>query len=789
MKKKYSRCSRCRWCNNNQGINCEETRGPSNTEILFMGEAFGADEAEAGEPFVGPAGKVFDKLLALSDPPFLRAEVGITNSMRCYLKSNPTPTKREMDACLIYTYKDIQRIKPKLVVAMGASALYQTTGLEGIGKYRGKVLWSDKINCKVYATYHPAACMYDESRKPKMEKDFANIRMAMESEPFEPKHYDYISIDTVEEFNNIYESLLNTEIGFDLETTGLDSMKDDIVLLQLGTRDKIYVIGGAILNNIKSELNTIFNTSEVIGQDFTFDVKFLHAKLGIFPKKWKYDTCLGEYVVSGIKDNDLTFLTEIYVPESLGYDDGVIRAGGAHKLKDGLQLRQYAADDVGVLRPIRKAQYKKMSEQGSLWLYENATLPCNKVLTRMSIKGVKYNIDKINEIDSLYKKRADRALFKAMSIDGIEACQKKFRKIFNPRSSQMLKWLLIDYYELPVLKTSAKTQGPSIGKDEMKVYAEKYNNDYCKIMEHYRSLQNIRSNFLYGVLDKMDGNNRLHTDYSLHATTSGRPNSTNPNLLNIPEDVYPCIEAEDGYVLLYSDLSQVEVRMSAVHYMDDALISICNTEGSDFHSLVASRIFNISYGEFYNRYTNGDKVIDRMRRIAKTTVFGVLYQMGAEELAHRIGVSLLEAEKFIYEYFEGFPQLRDNIEKTKRFVIENGYLENYFKFRRRWKYHSEDDRNTLREAVNFPIQSLAWNLMELILIEVDKFLEDKRSELIMQTYDSLVVETYKPELDVVSSKINDIMSTIHLPFERLNKVKLLNDMKVGKNLEEMEKLL
>lgn len=100
----------------------------------------------------------------------------------------------------------------------------------------------------------------------------------------------------------------------------------------------------------------------------------------------------------------------------------------------------------------------------------------------------------------------------------------------------MLRWLLIEKYKLPILKTNTVSSGektPVLDATRMKIYAEKHKNPYCKIMEKYRSYQTLRENFLSGLLPKLV-NNVAYTTYSLHATDTGRPNSKEPNLLNLP---------------------------------------------------------------------------------------------------------------------------------------------------------------------------------------------------------------------------------------------------------------
>jgi len=779
-------CTRCDW-HKNKYVNCAGFYGDPSANIVFCGEAYGSSEAEVNEPFVGTAGQKFNMLLQEAD--LTREEVVIMNAIRCYQLHNPTPTHRQLDACHFHTWKDIQTINPKLVVAMGGSALYSLTGKEGVSNYRGKLLYSEKIGRRVYVTFHPAACIHDPTKWEVLQEDFKRIPSLVDKNPDEIKHYPYELITTADQFGAALPRLFDNIVYFDLETTGLSPYTEEITLLQLGNGKDVYVIDASVLPNIKEGLRLLFSKSPVVGQDFSFDAKFLAVKLGILPSKWEHDCCLAEFVVSGMKDNDLEYLTSKYVPESFGYDEAVKLVGGAHKIKNKDVLLQYSADDIGVLPKIRRVQTKMLMREEMHWLFKNITMPCNKVLTKMSLRGVLYDTKALMKVDKKYEKRAEKALLKLQTVAGVSETEQHFRKKFNPRSSDHIKWLLIEYYKLPVLKTTKKHHNPSIGKNEMKKYAKApHNNPYCKIMDQYRSYQNIRDNFLSGVIPKLiDG--VAHTNFSLHAVASGRPNSKDPNLLNIPaeEDIRRCIIARPGHTFVHADLKQIEVRVAAMLSEDEGLIKICNDIDKDFHSMIASNISGMPYNEFYGRYLAGEKKIEDERRAAKATTFGILFQEGAIGLAYNLGISETKAQKFIDDYYSPFPKLYEYIEGIKQFVIENGWVETYFHFRRRWRDHTAEDHGTLREGVNHGIQGGAWNLLQLIMIEVDKRLEGMESALVTQVYDSIVVEALESEVSAVVGVVKSSIEEVNLPYPKLNRVRVVGDIEVGPNLTDLTK--
>ena len=163
--------------------------------------------------------------------------------------------------------------------------------------------------------------------------------------------------------------------------------------------------------------------------------------------------------------------------------------------------------------------------------------------------------------------------------------------------------------------------------------------------------------------------------------------------------------------------------------------------------------------------------------------------MGADALAYALGISVKEAQEFIDEYYRNFPDLASNIEKAKQFLIKNGYLTNYFGFTRTWKYHTEEDHGSLREGVNHLVQSPAWNIVQLAMIQIDEeFTKQKmESELILQRYDAIIAEAVDDEVDEVARIMKDKMINVIKPYEGLNRVLLNTDIEIGKNLADLEK--
>lgn len=136
--------------------------GNKQADIMFIGEAPGADEDEQGEPFVGKAGKLMD--MAFTALGIKREDVYIANIVKCRPPFNRNPEQDEEQACLNYLRNQVILVKPKIIVLLGSVALKNILGPEySITDSRGK--WIEKRGIYYMPTWHPAALLRAETKK------------------------------------------------------------------------------------------------------------------------------------------------------------------------------------------------------------------------------------------------------------------------------------------------------------------------------------------------------------------------------------------------------------------------------------------------------------------------------------------------------------------------------------------------------------------------------------------------------------------------------------------------
>lgn len=164
--------------------------GNPNAQVMIIGEAPGKNEDKQGVPFVGSAGKYLNELLGYAG--LQREDVFIANVLKCRPPSNRNPKADEIEACSPFLRAQVQTINPKLIITLGNFAtqfILRTdagiTGLRGTPQRRGRFT--------VMPVFHPAAAIYDRSKRPVLQADFEAIgamvrdRMASEHENTNPE--------------------------------------------------------------------------------------------------------------------------------------------------------------------------------------------------------------------------------------------------------------------------------------------------------------------------------------------------------------------------------------------------------------------------------------------------------------------------------------------------------------------------------------------------------------------------------------------------------------------------
>jgi len=146
--------------------------GNPRADLMFIGEAPGADEDQQGEPFVGRAGQLLNNMITAMG--VKREDVYIANIIKCRPPGNRTPEREECETCSPFLFRQIEVVKPEMIVALGAVAAKTLLGLnDSMINLRGRIY--DYRNTKLAVTYHPAYLLRDPRQKKETWKDLQMV--------------------------------------------------------------------------------------------------------------------------------------------------------------------------------------------------------------------------------------------------------------------------------------------------------------------------------------------------------------------------------------------------------------------------------------------------------------------------------------------------------------------------------------------------------------------------------------------------------------------------------------
>ena len=307
-----------------------------------------------------------------------------------------------------------------------------------------------------------------------------------------------------------------------------------------------------------------------------------------------------------------------------------------------------------------------------------------------------------------------------------------------------------------------KTRTGQYSTDEQTLTALAADHEIVQRLLEYRTASKLKSTYadaLPATISPATG--RVHTTYNQVMTTTGRLNSQNPNLQNIPIRTERGQEIRKAFVprsaefsLLSADYSQIELRIVAAISPEPALLEAFRA-GLDIHTATAARVFGVLPG----------LVTAEMRRKAKMVNFGILYGISAFGLSQRLGIPRREAADIIAQYFKQFPGIRKYMDDTIAFARANGYVETVTG-RRRYIRDIRSANNTVRgaaerNAINAPIQGTAADMIKLAMIHIHRELLERKlkTRMLLQVHDELVFDLYRPEEKEVRALVAEKMKT------------------------------
>lgn len=428
------------------------------------------------------------------------------------------------------------------------------------------------------------------------------------------------------------------------------------------------------------------------------------------------------------------------------------------------------------LFPDLKAQMDAESDR-LFPLIDKYYVPASIALAQMEINGVKINRPYFEQMRGHLEEQLEADLISLREIvTEMTGLDFEDKDGFNPNSAPQVKKVLYGEEGLDLTapqntgRYAYKQTGESTNKDVLKFLAKQVAKDRPAIADlierilRYRIRSKILGTYVAGILDRCDDDGRVRGDCNLHGTATGRTSYSNPNLQNIPDashvgyDIRKGFIAEDGWVMLEADFSQLELRVAALFSQDPVLLDVYRT-GGDIHQEVALMLWNKPKEDVtkYERY------------LAKCMNFGVIYGRGGRSIATGPEMdnlkeqsgrswSVSEIETYFDKFKVGYKVLFDWMELVKKDSIKKQHVENPLGFRRRFDCILQANRGHVeRQTVNTPIQGFAGQMMIWAIVQMTKELDPIRARVLFTVHDSVVVEATLDYAKEAAAIIKQIM--------------------------------
>lgn len=291
-------------------------------------------------------------------------------------------------------------------------------------------------------------------------------------------------------------------------------------------------------------------------------------------------------------------------------------------------------------------------------------------------------------------------------------------------------------------KTNRDTDKPSTDEDtlvELRLTVKDPESPKAIFLDNLlelRGLKKMYTTYIEGWHDKVQDDDRIHGQFKIVGTTSGRLSSSEPNLQQIPKtsvdaNIKKQLVAPKGKLYMALDYSQAELRIMA-HLSGDETYLEAFAKGQDPHLAIAAKKYGVSYDEANKAYSDEQhpdyKVWKNRRKQAKQICFGIIYGIQKKLLAVKLSdpkagiiVTPDEAQQQLNEFFQEHPKIKKFMINQEKVLIEHGYIKSLFGRKRRLpQVYSDNEQEAayaVRLSVNMPCQSAAsdMNLFASIL--------------------------------------------------------------------------
>ncbi len=566
--------------------------------------------------------------------------------------------------------------------------------------------------------------------------------------------HSYIHANTPEKRTALLNALKGLRsFCFDLETTGLDvkTCRPIGIAFSWSAHTGTYLpLPGdqeAFAKTLE-QLRPILENPDVekVGHNLKFDASVLRWQ-GVRVQGPMFDTLIAHTLTDPEMRHGMDDVSEmvlnykpISITELIGKDTSQSMADA-----DPERVAEYAAEDADVTWQLRDQLEKRLAERGQTKVFFQIEMPLIPVLVEMECAGIRINTTALADFSVQLGTRIAELEKRVHELAGT---------VFNLNSPKQLGEVLFDRMKLSDKPKKTKTGQYATDESTLEVLAS--NHDIARAIVDFRAASKLKSTYADALPQAVfQKTGRVHTTYNQAVTTTGRLQSQNPNLQNIPirsglgQEIRKAFVPKEGpFKLLSADYSQIELRIIAGLSGDPGLIRAFR-EGKDIHTATAAAVHGVME----------PFVTSEMRRTAKMVNFGIIYGISAFGLAQRLGIARGLSSKIIENYFALYPGIKNYMDTTISQARERGYVETLTGRRRVLRdinsANSAVRGGAERNAINTPVQGTAADMIKIAMARIESELRGRALEtrMLLQVHDELLFELFEPETDVVKELV------------------------------------
>ena len=537
---------------------------------------------------------------------------------------------------------------------------------------------------------------------------------------------------------------LDKEYSIYLEVVGYNYHDAKSLGVSITDKDNSYFIPIDLLKE-----SNIFNDGKM---KYTYDLKkmlVVFDKYDIKIDKNIHDLMIEGYLLNKNIKNDIAYFANQYGYDITFYDKEFGSEITIHEVEDNIYIPEMIKKS-NFIYEYKNTFYEELTSEDMEKLYLDIELPLVYVLADMEITGFKVDKNYLLKMQEEVEEKIKNIEQDIYDISGVT---------FNISSPKQLGDVLFNKMGI-IYPKKIKDGNYSTSKEILdKLKGKEIIVD--KILD-YRKYSKILSSYIIGIINEIKPDGRIHTIYNQTLTRTGRLSSERPNLQNIPirteegREIRKAFIPDDDSIIISSDYSQIELRVFASMANAKNMIEAFKSD-LDIHAKTASDIYHIPL----------DMVDKNMRRNAKAVNFGILYGISSFGLSEDLGINLVDAKKFIDDYLNHFPEIKEFMDKTLKEAYQNGYVKTLFNRKR--VIDELKNKNYLirssgeRMALNAPIQGTAADIIKLAMIKIQDEIEKRNlnSKMLVQVHDELVFTVPNNEVEIMGNLIRDVMENIY----------------------------